>query len=190
MFEMLASEYRMVIQDVLAFAICGAALIWGGAPERIVAATWLVLFEIAGRLYRGVFGAEGYQLLGVDWFLASTDLLAGAIWLTVAIYANRNYTLWIAAMQLLAMTAHLARGLVEAIAPVAYIFMVVAPGWFQLIFLGLGLTRHILRKRKYGTYRDWRIVPGRNDQFGEGDTGNPFASLLARTQSNWRDELK
>ena len=59
-------------------------------------------------------------------------------------------------MQVLIMAGHLARGMIEAIAPIAYATMVVAPGWIQLLILGAGVTRHILRKRKFGPYREWR----------------------------------
>ncbi len=157
MLELLASDYRASAQDILAYAICIVALIWGGGPERAVAVSWLILFEFAIGLYRNVLGAE-YRLTEVDLFLASTDILAAIVWIAVALYANRNYPMWIAGMQLLAMTAHVARGLVEAISPIAYIAMVIAPGWVQLVIFGIGLTRHILRKRKHGPYRDWRIV--------------------------------
>lgn len=157
MLELLASEYRILAQDILAFTLCISAFIWGGGPERAVAATWLVVFEIAGRVYRLV-ADTGFKLTDVDLFLATTDGIAGIIWIVVALYANRNYTLWIAGMQVLAMTAHLARGLAETISPIAYITMVVAPGWFQLIFLAIGLIRHISRKRRFGEYRDWRLV--------------------------------
>ncbi|MEL6878681.1 MAG: hypothetical protein AAGL68_11380, partial [Pseudomonadota bacterium] len=133
-----------------------AALIWGSGPERAVAATWLIVFEFFGRLYRLGF-ETGYKLSDVDFFLATSDGLAGVVWIAVALSANRNYTLWIAGLQVLAMTAHLARGMAEAISPIAYGTMVVAPGWFQLLFLGIGLSRHVMRKRKYGSYRDWRI---------------------------------
>ena len=157
MLELLASDYRAYAQDILAYTICIVALIWGGGPERAVAVTWLILFEFAIGMYRNILGAE-YRLTEIDLFLASTDILAALVWITVALYANRNYPMWIAGMQLLAMTAHVARGLVEAISPITYIAMVIAPGWFQLIFLGIGLSRHIMRKRKHGAYRDWRIV--------------------------------
>ncbi len=157
MLELLASEYRAITQDILAWSICSAALLWGGGPERAVAVTWLVLFEVTGWIYNLVLGA-GVLLTDVDYFLATIDVLAAAIWITIALYANRNYTLWIAGMQVLAMTAHLARGLAETISPIAYITMVVAPGWFQLIFLAIGLIRHISRKRRFGEYRDWRLV--------------------------------
>lgn len=177
MLELLASEYRILAQDILALTLCLLALIWGGGPERAVAATWLIVFELANWIHEWVLGL-GIRLTDVDVFLAAMDAIAGVLWITIALYANRNYTLWIAGMQLLAMTAHLARGLVEAVSPIAYLVMVVAPGWFQLVLLGVGLTRHVLRKRKYGPYRDWRIVPNWHLNSGEGRDRNRLVALL------------
>lgn len=157
MLQILASENRIIAQDALAFILCLAALFWGGGPERAVAATWFFIFEIAGRAYRAIWGAS-IQLVGVDYFLASSDILAGIIWILIALYANRTYVLWIAGLQMLAIMAHLARGLAESISPIGYGVMVVAPGWFQLFLLAGGLIGHVRRKRKYGPYRDWRIV--------------------------------
>ena len=155
MLELLASDYRLIAQDVLAFSLIVGAFLWGGGPERAVAATWLIVFEIMGRLRRAL--VEDLQLADVDYFLASSDLVVGVCWITIALYANRNYTLWIAGLQILAMTAHFARGLAESISPIGYLTMVVAPGWFQLFFLGGGLAFHIRRVRRYGSYRDWRV---------------------------------
>ena len=155
MLDLFASEYRTVLQDILAWSVCLAALYWGSGPERIVAATWLALFEIAAKIYRSVL-SEGYRLHDVDVFLATTDVLAGAIWITVALYANRSYTFWIAGLQLLAVLAHLARGAAEMTSPIGYATMVIAPGWFQLVFLGFGLVLHFRRKKRFGAYRDWR----------------------------------
>lgn len=156
MLELLASDFRGDIQDVLVWAIFLSALIWGAGPERAAAATWVVVFELPEVIYNDILGF-GAKLTEVDLFLAISDLSAAFLWVTIALYANRNYTLWIAAMQVLATTAHLARGLIEAISPIAYLAMLVAPGWFLLMFLGIGLIRHILRKRKHGPYRDWRV---------------------------------
>lgn len=187
MLELLASDYRATAQDFLAYTLCFAALIWGGGPERLIAVTWLVLFELSIELYRNVFGAE-YKLTEVDLFLASTDILAGMIWIAVALYANRNYPLWIAAMQLLAVTAHVARGLVEAISPIAYIAMVIAPGWFQLIFLAIGLTRHVMRKRKYGPYRDWRIPRQWSRRIAENPIREQLVTVLGHDFFARKDE--
>ncbi|MHA7820047.1 MAG: hypothetical protein ACX930_10420 [Erythrobacter sp.] len=191
MLDLILSGDRAFIQDVLVVLICGAALIWGSGPERAVALTWLVLFEGTSWLYETVSG-DGMQVLQVDVVAAVTDVAVGIVFIGIALYANRNYTLLIAGMQVLAMTAHLARGLSEVIAPIAYLTMIYAPGWLQLIFLGIGLARHIQRKRKYGPYRDWRIVrnpPAILVLLG----GSRVASNSVRADdrtSSWRDELK
>lgn len=156
MIELLASDYRAYAQDVLAFAICLAALVWGAGPERAVAAVWLVCFELTLSVYRLLAGT-GYQAVTTDLFLASMDLTAGVLWIAIALNANRNYPLFIAALQLLVMAAHLARGLIEVIEPIAYAIMVIAPGWVQLLILIAGLARHVRRKRDFGDYREWRV---------------------------------
>lgn len=156
MFELLDFNYRFLVQDLVFYGLFLGTLAWGAGPERLIAATWLVFFEILPKLYRAIW-SEGYQLEQVDLFYASMDGMAALVWIFVALYANRNYPLVIAAMQLLVMAAHLARGLIETISPVAYAAMMIAPGWIQLFILGAGLTRHFLRQRRYGPYREWRL---------------------------------
>lgn len=182
MFELLTSEPRLYAQALLAWTICVSALVWGGGPERAVAMTWLIIFELGGRVLPSLLGVR-FQLMSVDLWLVTCDFVAGGFMIGVALYANRNYTLWIAAMQLLAMTAHVARGLVETIAPVAYVAMVAAPGWLQLVFLGAGLARHVQRERRFGTYRDWRMSR-------EAVTLSAQDSWRSGPRPSWRDELK
>lgn len=188
MFDLLAFEYRAVLQDVLAFAVCGAALLWGRGPERAVAITWLVLFELAQRAYQSL--GAGYQLANVDWFLAATDMVAGVAFIAVALYANRNYPLWIAGMQVLAMTAHLARGMADTVSPVTYALMVAVPGWFQLTFLGIGVARHVARKRKCGAYRDWRSSQTPDNFYPPPNRAGLAAGTVGNLQTSWRDNLK
>ena len=189
MLQLLASEYRMFAQDFLAFMLLAAAFIWGGAPERAVAASWVIIFK-ASSFIRETFFTQSIQLMEVDVFLASTDIAACIVFVWIALYANRNYPLWIAGLQVLAVSAHLARGLVESILPIAYVVMIVAPGWLQLLLLGIGLARHSARKRKYGAYRDWRNSqppPGLAPSIS-GSSINPMA--LNNAQASWRDNLK
>ncbi|AWW75781.1 hypothetical protein CD351_15225 [Erythrobacter sp. KY5] len=185
----LDGDSRGLIQNVLAFFVCGAALIWGAAPERIVAVTWLVFFEAAGWLYERATGS-GVQLLGVDTFAAATDVVAGIVLVVVALYANRNYPLFIAGMQVLAMTAHLARGMSEIIAPIAYATMVLVPGWFQLLFLAIGVGRHIRRTRIYGDYRSWRLWRGQAPSNISVAGPGAARQQLFSGNASWRDELK
>ena len=156
MLEVLASDFRGVLQDILVVTICLAAFVWGGGPERAAAVTWVLVFEVPGAIYRSLLDPDT-KLTVVDAFSATTDVVAAICWVAIALYANRNYTLWIAAMQVLAVTAHMARGLLEALSPIAHLSMTVAPGYLQLAFLGVGLVRHIRRKQKHGPYRDWRV---------------------------------
>jgi len=155
MLQWLASESRPFIQDIVFFSLFGFILIWGAGPERAIAAVWMILFEGISRVYRGVW-AIGYQLEQVDLFYAFMDSAACFFWVAIALNANRNYPLVIAAFQVLVVAAHLARGLIETISPIAYATMVIAPGWFQLVVLALGLMRHVQRQRRYGPYREWR----------------------------------
>lgn len=156
MLELLVSDLRPFAQDALALLVCIAALVWGAGPERVIALVWLVMFEIIASGYLIAFG-NYYVLTDVDPFLAGLDIGAGLAWIAVALNANRMYPMLIAALQLLAISAHLVRGLIETIAPVAYALMVVAPSWLQLIVLAIGVVRHVRRRKRYGTYREWRV---------------------------------
>ncbi len=156
MLSVIFSEYRPLVQDVLALSVCLAAFIWGRGPERAIAATWLILFELVARVYSSFFDA-GTRVTQIDPLIATQDVLAGIILVAVAVNANRNYPLWIAAMQVLAITAHVARALTEAITPIAYMTMAVAPGWIQLFILAGGIFCHSRREKKFGRYREWRV---------------------------------
>lgn len=156
MLEIIFSDYRPFAQDALAFTLFAIALVWGGGPERVIALTWIVLFEALITLGRA-FQPSGYSLDQINPLLALSDVAALFIFVVCALYANRNYVLWIAAMQVLAVNSHAAHGMVETISPIAYLTMAIAPGWLQLLFLAVGLSRHILRRRKFGPYRDWRV---------------------------------
>ena len=151
-----AWEIRSLVQDILVISLLLAAFLFGAWPERAAIATWWISFEIPGLIYRDLLGIE-VLVTGLDPFLVSKDVAAGVLWISLALYANRNYTLWIAGVQLLAIGAHVARGLVESISPIGFVFLVVAPGWLQLIFMIIGFTRHYLRSKEYGKYREWRI---------------------------------
>lgn len=191
MLELLTSDFRLVLQTYVAWTICLAALIWGGGPERAVALTWLLIFEIADGLYHAVF-EQSYSLVNVDAFHAAHDVVAWIGFTFIALNANRNYTLCIAAMQLLAVVAHLSRSLSEMITPIAYAVMVIAPGWLQLLCLTIGLLRHVRRKRRYGEYRDWRILrnPPGILALLSGTRGKFDLFPSTKGTSSWRDVLK
>ena len=151
----LSFAYRAEMQDILALVVCLSAIFWGGKPERIIALVWLVLFEGVDALYHAIWDSN-FQLERLDVFHASLDLVGLVVFLAVALSANRMYVLWIAAFQLLSATSHIARELADAISPVAYAVMAIAPSWGILLSLAFGLIAHVRRKKEFGEYRDWR----------------------------------
>jgi len=156
MLELLVSDYRPLLQDVLTYSIFVAALIFGGGPERATIGMWMLFFEFPKFVYKSVWGGS-FQFQSMDMFLASSDLFVGFAWIWIALHANRNYPMLIAGLQLLAIAAHVARGALEVISPLAYAIMFIAPGWIQLVVMAIGIARHAKRENRFGPYRDWRI---------------------------------
>lgn len=189
MLSALLLEYRGMLQDILLIALCVSAFIWGGGPEKAVAATWLIVFELAGHIRRWAYG-NSFQFNGVDWFFASSDAVAGILFVWIALNANRNYTLWIAGMQILAVSAHLARSLAELVSPIAYAVMIIGPGWIQLVLLGLGIIRHVRRRAEHGMYRDWRISKPDIRLSVSALSQSEKTAWQQADQPSWRDELK
>ncbi len=103
-----------------------------------------------------IAGVPGVRLVSTDFFHAGLDVFLLVALVPIALHANRSYPLWIAALQVVATLAHLARGLFDQIAPIAYAILFVAPSYFQIILLAAGIVLHIRRQRRHGSYRSWR----------------------------------
>ena len=88
------------------------------------------------------------------------------------------------------MAAHLARGFAEAVSPIAYVVMVVVPGWLQLVLFSIGLTRHIFRKRNYGPYRDWRNSQTPLNFKAPSVRSGLSPEAFGNVRASWRDILK
>ncbi len=84
------------------------------------------------------------------------EVVVTVVLVTVALRANRMYTLWIAGFQIIALMAHFARELANQISPIAYVMMYVGPSYLQIITLGLGIWLHHQRVQRHGNYRSWR----------------------------------
>ena len=70
MLELLVSDLRPVLQDILTYAVLGAALFWGAGPERATIGAWIVCFELPKQLYKLAWGTS-FQFQSIDPFLAS-----------------------------------------------------------------------------------------------------------------------
>ncbi len=160
----LIQAYRVDAQTLAFVLLALAAWRWGAGPERALAAV-LVWFRVADWAYHGIFAAS-LQLTNVDLAHALIDLVACVAAFAVALHANRIYPLWFAAVQLLAVFAHLARAMAVEILPVVYAIMFIAPSYLQIAILAWGVWRHRRRVRRFGPYRSWRSFSPRSPEPG------------------------
>lgn len=149
-------DYRGDVQNILSYVVCFSAIIWGARPERLIGLCYLLIFKGSIAL-RHVLLDSNIVLTDTDWLSAGTDLTAAIAFLVIAVNANRNYPLSIAAFQLVSVAAHLAREMLEAMTPIAYAILVIGPTHFITIILAIGLIRHVRRRKRFGEYRDWRM---------------------------------
>ncbi|WP_298471358.1 hypothetical protein [uncultured Erythrobacter sp.] len=159
-FLVYTSHFRGELQDVWTVALMFACLRWGGGPEKIGFAVWTVLTfssTVVRALYDGPTAGEA-ELAAALWTVQPIDLLTDVLlfvgFVAIALVANRRYIFWVAAFQVIALSAHLLRALIEGMTPFTYVFMTVAPGWAQVFIFTYGLIAHT--RREPNRYADWR----------------------------------
>jgi hypothetical protein len=152
----LFNAYRVPAQHLTSFLLAAAIWRWGGAPERWLIGVFLatMVLPVYVAWWLGVSGPETSSLAPVFMLV---DMVAAALFTGIAVNANRNYPLWIAGFQLVAVGAHLVHKLIGGIEPLAVAVLVIGPSYFQLLLLGGGFLRHALRQRRFGQYREWRL---------------------------------
>ncbi|MFN4113629.1 MAG: hypothetical protein ACK4GD_06785 [Sphingomonadaceae bacterium] len=155
--DILAFPYRFVIQMALFVVLAIWAWRAGGGPEKACAWLFVGMFA-ADRVYH-LLVTPAIELETVDAWHFALDIGVFAIILPIALRANRLYPLGLAACQLIAVNAHVARDSFTQITPIAYNIMYVAPSYLQLLILGFGILAHVQRIQHYGPYRDWRQSP-------------------------------
>jgi hypothetical protein len=157
----LFNAYRADAQHIVSALLALAIWRWGAAPERWLIGTFVATMVLP--IYAFNFFDLGAPAIGpFAWAFVIIDLFAAAAFLGIALNANRNYPLWIAGFQLVAMGAHMVRGLVDSVSPLAYAMLAIGPSYFQLLLILSGFVRHLHRKRRFGPYREWRVTTPRD----------------------------
>ena len=153
-----------LIKTELQLAILGVAIalgVWRGAgPERACAGIYLAMW-LLDRLYHEMFGTIE-ALSGIDVGHVAIDALSALGLVYVALYANRNYTLWLASMQLAALLSHFLRIISPGIDPTAYALLMASPMYLAILIYAVGIMRHLRRQQRHGRYRSWRGFSSRS----------------------------
>lgn len=153
----LLNLYRADAQHIASVLLALAIWRWGAAPERLLIGVFVATMVAPFYLFK--LFALGSPVFGpYAWLWIGIDLFATVSFIAIAVNANRNYPLWIAGFQLVAVGAHAARGLVDAVSPFAYVVLATAPSYCQLLLIFGGFVRHVRRERRFGAYRDWRVL--------------------------------
>lgn len=146
------------IKDEVQLAVLGVAIalgFWRGAgPERACAAIYLAMW-LGDRAYHLLFG-RFEALSGANLGHIIIDALTACGLICVALYANRNYTLWLASMQLVALLSHFLHMVSPSIDPTAYALLMASPMYLAVLIFAAGVIRHMRRQKRHGPYRSWR----------------------------------
>lgn len=159
MIEFIAN-HRADLQYIASLVLGLAMLLRGGGPERAIAVMFTGVLMMPLIIFR-LLKTGGTMMFGdLAMIYVALDVIALGGFVLIALNANRNYPLWIAGFQMVAVGAHLVRGIIDSVSPVAYVVLAVGPSYGQLLLMLAGFLRHRARIRQFGSYRDWRIGHG------------------------------
>lgn len=133
---------RVLFFNALLLGVVGYAFFYGRRPERLGA---LVLL-IGGLLTRLVWTAQSHGLVHVETGVLAVDVVGLAALFLLAVRTDRNWTLWLAALQLVATLGHAARVIDPLMLPTGYAFLLVVWSYPMLLTIALG-TRTQQKKR-------------------------------------------
>lgn len=156
----LFNEYRSDVQHIASVFLALAIWRWGGGPERWLIGLFIATMVAPFYLFK-LFGLGNVAFGPYYWLWICIDGVAIVAFVAVALNANRNYPLWVAAFQLVAIGAHAVRGMADAVSPFAYLVLSTGPSYCQLLLIFGGFLRHVQRERRFGPYREWRLARDR-----------------------------
>lgn len=148
-----------VIFDVLFLACCIYAIWWGGAPERIGAAIYLmgVLFtQVAASGAAARFSSVEVGILVVD-----VAMLLALLVLTVC--AERFWPIWVTALHAISTAVHAVKLADPEVIRWAYAFALAFWSYPMLALLAWGTWNHQKRLAKFGVDKSWSSSSGRSE---------------------------
>ena len=146
--------YKGEVEFAYMLLLTAACMGWGAGPERTTAGSIAFMF-LAALPYHWVVGTASH-LSTIDIGNALIDGVTAVTLLVIALFANRTYTLWLAALQLISLSSHVIRALSTTMLPLTYAILSAGPSYLELVVLTAGLVWHVRRVRRYGPYRSWR----------------------------------
>ena len=145
---------RALLFTGLLLLACVYALVRGGKPERYAALLYLVAF--AASALSAQFDHELYHAL--NWGIVAIDFALAVALGALALHANRYWTLWATSIQIVAISAHLAKLLVPEIAATAYEITLLVWSYAVIPLLVIATFRHHQRIQRSGPELSWSPI--------------------------------
>jgi hypothetical protein len=142
---------RLIFFLILLFTVLIYALWKGGAPERWIAVQLIVAMIASLAVVSG--GDAAFRTIEIETAIVDSILFAGM--LVVALHADRYWTLWITAFQLIQVLAHLPEILVPQLLPEVYGLIISVWSYPMLLLLFAGTYRHQQRVMRFGNDKSW-----------------------------------
>ena len=145
------------IQIALLLVAWLMAVRWGEWPERAAALAMLGAHAL-DRYYHwliaglGRYGVVDPGHLAIDFYLLAS-------FLTIALAADRQWTLWAAGAQVVAMLSHPVRLVSGRVAELAYAVMIQAPSYLQTALIFVGIAFAAMRCGRLRSRRRWSRSP-------------------------------
>ena len=135
----------------LMMGVCSYSAIKGGPPER-----WAVVIFIIGvgtTFIVTPLSADRYAQL--EFGILVTDMAILFAFMMLALSAERYWTIWICAMQVIQVLSHIPKMIIPELLPQAYYVVIAFWAYPMLLTLAIGTYRHQQRLRQFGVDRSW-----------------------------------
>lgn len=129
------------------------ALARGGAPERLAG----LLLLVAAITTRAFFLASVEPYVTVELGILAVDLVLLVALVTLALFADRFWPIWLAALQALGAGAHLVKAIEPGVVSMAYAILVAVWSYPMILILTAATLRHRRRSHQIGWELDWSV---------------------------------
>ncbi|WP_375395189.1 hypothetical protein [uncultured Sphingomonas sp.] len=129
------------------------AFLRGGAPERLAGG----LLLIAALLTRIFFLGSVSPYFGIEIGILAVDVVLLVALVMLALYADRFWPIWLAALQALGAGAHIAKAIDPTVVSMAYAILLSVWSYPMVLILAAATLRHQRRIAVAGSDLDWSV---------------------------------
>jgi hypothetical protein len=141
---------HVIIFNLIMIAVCLYALAAGGGPERATALTFIAAASCS-------YIALSSKILHFEPNLVVIDLVTLSVLISIALFANRFWPMYVAALQLITLAVHGVKVYDPTLATWMWMATAGKLAYPTLVLLVVGVVRHRARLTRFGFDRSWSV---------------------------------